>query len=103
MGRITKQIINDHFKQLCKLAGRRVATSYNDVGGCGLDYGYGGYKIEQILSATGATKNVITERRMKPRAFCLAMAYAIQFELARQDTTIENARNAAHSLALGGA
>ena len=64
--RVTRQVAENQFKRLCDALGKRVATSYNDVGAWQLNYAqcYGGYQIQEIVTSTGGISEPFSSSRM---------------------------------------
>jgi hypothetical protein len=78
--RITNKQVEGLFKTLATKCGRRVATSYDDVGAWRLDYNsvYGGWNIEEISSATGGVTNPLGESRRKNAEMWYTMHFALR-------------------------
>ncbi len=66
--RITRGHVESAFRALCREAGKRQATAYNDVGAWFLDKGMGGYVIEEIITEGGGVRRPISDRRLPARA-----------------------------------
>lgn len=68
--RTTKADIELWFGHLCNDLGKRVATSYDDVGAWRLDYVacYGGWNIEEICTESGGIRHPFDSRRYAGRA-----------------------------------
>lgn len=57
MDRVTQNDVRVQFERLCKLYGKRIATSYKDVGAWSLDHNgvYGGYTVIEYVPSGGET------------------------------------------------
>lgn len=77
--RTTKVQIEKLFELLCKACGKRVATSYDDVGAWRLDYNtaYGGWNIEEIYNEGGAVTHPFGPARMTGEAFWRMMRFGV--------------------------
>ena len=78
MARTTKAVVLELFQAFCKKHGRKVATSYKDVGAWALDYNaiYGGYVIRQYLEK-GGESNPMGIYRYSPKEFANMLRFAI--------------------------
>lgn len=76
--RTTKAQIASMFGHLCKDLGKRVATTFNDVGGWGLDYSsvYGGYVIYEVSNKGGAQSHPFGSTRHTGNEFWTMMRFA---------------------------
>ena len=78
--RTTKAQVEGIFKRLAEACGKRIATSYNDVGAWRLDYTacYGGYNIEEIDNERGGISQPMGGQRMKAGEFWSACYFALR-------------------------
>lgn len=78
--RTTKAEVNAVFARFVKAIGGRVAESYNDIGGYGIDYNptYGGYHVYRVDNAAGGQNLPFGSRRMKPGEFVDCLRFATE-------------------------
>lgn len=64
MTRVKKEVVFNNFKWFCDVLGKRIATSYNDVGAWRLDSTdrYTRFSIEEIASERGGVTHPFTGR-----------------------------------------
>jgi hypothetical protein len=76
--RTSRKDVERVFKRLVDACGRHVAESYNDVGGWQLDFNsvYGGFVIEEIVTASGGVSHPFGDSRLKAGPFVDAMRFA---------------------------
>lgn len=79
MDRYTRKNAEARFVELCKVLGKRIATSHKDVGAWFLDHNstYGGFIICEYM-ANGGEWHPICNRRMPAREFCETVNFAIR-------------------------
>ena len=77
MERTTKAQCESAFNQLARVAGKRLAESYSDVGGWRLGWAPGGYIIEEIVTVGGGVTHPVTRRRHPAAAFYECCWFAI--------------------------
>lgn len=75
--RVTKELINNRFKDFIESIGGRVATNATDTGGYYLDKGYGGYVINKVINDLGGVTCPWGYRRMSAKE----LLYTLDFGL----------------------
>ena len=77
MQRYTKKDAVKAFELLCGYLGKRLATTWNDVGGWQLDHNavYGGYVVQEIVSKGGGISHPFGHSRRNAREFCDAVRF----------------------------
>lgn len=78
MARTTRKDCEKALELLAQVAGYRIATSWNDVGGLRIDYNptYGGVNVERITNEGGGITQPFGARRMAPAEFVQACYFA---------------------------
>lgn len=88
MERITEGMMRKRFELFCKAMGKRVATSYNDVGAYRLDKLYGRYAIEEISNDKGGVRNPISHARYTKRELCDVLYFATNAIYEKESVTV---------------
>lgn len=78
--RISRKDVEGLFQSWCKAHGFRQATSYNDVDAYTLDYNsaYGGFRVDRIVSETGAQSAPFGSERMPAREMWQALRFSMR-------------------------
>jgi hypothetical protein len=77
--RFTKKDVEGRFEMFAHACGKRIATSYNDVGAWRLDENtvYGGWNIEEIHNKGGGVSHPFGPMRHKSSEFVAMMSFAM--------------------------
>jgi hypothetical protein len=80
MARVSEELIRNLFAEYCQLLGKKVAKHFSDVGSFSLDHDsqLGGYRINEITSKNGTTKQPFGDNRHKPGDFETLLRFGIK-------------------------
>ncbi len=76
MERTSKAHVQSAFSRLAEVCGKRIASSYDDVGAWHLHRGFKGWEIQEITS--GAISHPLGERQLSNSAMYAACWFAVR-------------------------
>ena len=84
MERTTKAHVQSAFSRLAEVCGKRIASSFDDVGAWQLHRGFNSWEIREIVTPGGGIRMPLGERSFSASAFYDACWFAIRAIEARE-------------------
>lgn len=78
MERTTKAHVQSAFSRLAEVCGKRIASSFDDVGAWQLHRSFNGWEIQEITTASGAISHPLGDRQLSASAMYDACWFAIR-------------------------
>ncbi len=86
MERTSKAHVQSAFLHLAEVCGKRIASSYDDVGAWHLHRGFKGWEIQEIVSPGGNWRHPLGERQLSNSAMYDACWFAVRAIAAKEES-----------------